>query len=341
MTVLSEELLKRQMAYIEQICEDYKIDDVQEVIERLKAEYETVSEDPMNAKLPAIRLFRKAFGKVCADYGSAGGERFTVLVLAYGIPKDWNKTEREEILDAWGKGPKPRAKLIADKMVMTMKKEGKDVVISKIDKWQRAADGTCVVLAGKEIEEGELPIPRDSHKFYSDGKTINRSHTFELDESWNINIYGLAEVAEGFKPFFGNIYNKWANPLDKNFLPKVAPAFGVYKGVFGVDDKKSTKERLVFNYVSAIQVDETFKEPIEVEIYKLVEKDIILSYKEIKGSVTDEQKNRAFIVDLDDLTEFHDEVIAKRDDKGNIIKGRIGSNICRVVDFNDVDVPSV
>ena len=324
MAVISEDLLNKQMTYIEQICEDYSIDDVQEVIERIKAEYVAVSEDPRNSKLPATRLFRKAFGKVCADLGSAGGERFTVLILAYGVPKDWNKIEREAILDAWGKGPKARTKIKADGQVMTMQKAGKPVIISKIDKLQKAADGTCVIIAGQEIREGELPIPRDTHQFYQDGKTKNNSYTFPLDESWNINIYGLAEVADGFKPFFGNIYNKWADPNNKEFLPLIAPAFGVYKGVFGLNDKKSSKDKIVFNYVSAIQPDESFTDPIESEIYKLVEKGIIVSYKEAKGTLTEEQKDGIILVDMDDLADFHDEVMAKRDDKGVIIKGATG-----------------
>jgi len=324
MAVLSEEFLNRKMAIIEQVCEQFKMDDVQEVIDRLKDEYESVSEDTLNRGLPTLRLFNKALGKVCSDLGSSGGERFQVLILAYGRPKDWNRLEREGILDAWGKGIKARNNLISNGKVMQMKKGGKDVVVSHIEKWQRTESGVCVVLAGNEIEEGEMPVPRDSNEFYQDGKTKNNNHTFPLGESWNISVQGLAEVSDGFKPFIASIYNKWANPSDKSYLPKVAPAFGIYKASLGVDERKSTPERLAFNYITAIDSDKTITDSIEKIIYGLVEDGVIGSFREEKGKA---DPNKVYLVDLDELPIFHDEIMAKRDEDGEIIKGKSGYDI--------------
>lgn len=324
MNVLSEDFLNRKMAIIEQVCEQFKMDDSQEVIDRLKAEYAKVAEEPMNKGIPTIRLFNKALGRVCADLGSSGGERFQILILAYGRPKDWNQTEREGILDAWGKGVKARANLIKAEKVMTMKKGGKDVVVSTIDKWQRTEAKVYIVLAGKEIEEGEMPIPRDSNQFYGDGKTKNNSYTCPLEESWNISMQGLVEVSDGYKPFIANIYNKWANPSSTSYLPKIAPAFSIYKASFGVDDRKTKPEKLAFNYITAIEKDKTITESIEKIVYGLVEDGHIGSYKEEKGNAN---SDKVYLVDLDDVKAFHDEIMVKRDDDGNILKGRTGYDL--------------
>ncbi len=324
MAVLTDELIERRKAYIEQTCKKHNIDNVDEVVSLLKDAYSEVSENPLFKSLPTIRLLNKALGRVCANLGTSGGERFKVLILAYGRPKDWNQAEYEQILDAWGKGIRSRENLKKDGKIMTMKKGGKDVVVSEILKYERTADGKYVVLSGKEIEEGEMPIPRDTNEFYGDGKTVNKNHTWPLKESWNINVYGLAEVGEGYKPFIGNIYNDWANPKSDKYLPKIAPAFNIYKGNFGVDEGKSTASKIVFNYITAIELDKTITDTSESIIYSLVENGVIGSYKEEKGSAN---PDKFYLVDLDDLAEFHDEIMAKREDDGSIMKGKTGYDL--------------
>lgn len=322
MAVLTDELIDRRRAYIEQTCEEYNIDNVDELISLLKEAYEEVSEDPFNKKYPPIRLLNKALGKVCANLGTTGGERFQVLILAYGRPKDWNKKEYDQILDAWGKGIKSRENLKKEGKVITIKINGKDTVVSEVTRWERTNDGKYVALSGKEIEEGEMPIPRDTHEYYSDGKTINKKETWPLTESWNINVYGLAKISETeYKPFIANIYNEWANPSSDKYLPKIAPAFNVYKANFGVDEKKTTADRLTFNYITAIGLDKKITDTSEMIIYNLVEQKIIGSYKEEKGKIN---PNKFYMVDLDDLKEFHDEMMALHDDDGGIIKGDTG-----------------
>ena len=127
---------------------------------------------------------------------------------------------------------------------------------------------------GIEIEPGEKPVPRDTHKTLRDNKTQNRFFTHPLSPRWSVSFVGVAEVEEGFKPFEARVYGNWADPSHNNYLPKMAPCFGTYKAVFGVDENNSTEKELRFNFINAISLIE---EPATVEeiIYNLVDSGII------------------------------------------------------------------
>lgn len=319
MPEIQEDFLEKMMPQIKQIAEENNIEDLDVVIELLKEYYKEISEYPSSKRLPKQRIFNKAFGKVCAELGSTQGERVNVLVLAYDEPRDWNAAEREAILKAWEKSPKARDKLKKEGKVMMMKKGGEMVVVSEIDKYAVSSTNECVVISGKEIEEGEQPIPRDYRTTLGDGKTQNRRFTFPLDERWSLTQRGLVQVDDSFKQFEARIYGNWAKPEDKNFLPAVAPAFGLYKGVYGVSEEKSTEDKTIFNFINAI---EPLEEDVSIEeiIFSLEGQGVILAYKPIKGNVKEEDKGKVFLVDMDDIDDFHDEVMARRDKEGNVIK---------------------
>ena len=322
MPELTEELITKMMPRIKQIMEEFRLDDKDQVIQLLKENYKEVSERQTSTRLSESRIFLKALGKVCADIGqTGGGERFNIFILGYERPRDWNADERGEIQDAWSKGPRAQLNLTQQGKVMVMKKGGKEVVVSRIDRWAISTDGVYVVLSGKEIEPGEKPVPRDTHKTLRDNKTQNRFFTHPLSPRWSVSFVGVAEVEEGFKPFEARVYGNWADPSHNNYLPKMAPCFGTYKAVFGVDENNSTEKELRFNFINAISLIE---EPATVEeiIYNLVDSGIIQAYAEKKGDT--EPNQRMFLVDLADLEEFHDEVIARRDEDGEIIKTERG-----------------
>lgn len=318
MPELTEELITKMMPRIKQIMEEFKLDKRDEVIQLLKENYKEVSERTSSTRLSESRIFNKALGKVCSELGqTGGGERFNIFILSYERPRDWNEKERGEILDAWAKGPRAQLNLTQQGKVMQMKKSGKEVVVSKIDRWAISTDGLYVVLSGKEIEPGEKPIPRDTHKTLRDDKTPNRFFSNPLLPRWSISLVGVAEIETGFKPFEARVYGQWADPTHANYLPKIASCFGTYKAVFGVDEKNSNDKQMRFNYINAIT---PIEEPATVEeiIYNLVDSGIIHAYAKQKGETDPDQK--MYLVDLADLEEFHDEVIARRDDNGDIEK---------------------
>jgi len=325
MVELSKDKLEARMHQIEQIAEEYNIEDVKKLVESVKEKYKEISDDleSRSKKLPEIRIFNKALGAVCTDLGSFSGERFQILVLGYTRPRDWNANEREAILKAWAGGPKARDNLIKSKKVMQMMKQGKMVIVTRIDKGQNTKSGDYIVLSGKELEEGEEPIPRDTRKMLADNKTPNRSFGRPLTERWAINMFGLARINEAFKHFEARVYhNGYANPNHDNFLPTIAPAFGTYNSIMSVNEDKSTEDKLILGYISAIEPIKEENLSTEEILYQLLDEGLIQSFKDTKGSVEDHET--PFLVDLDDISDYHDEVVALKDDKGEVIKSAGG-----------------
>ena len=326
MPEITEEKLKARMHQIEQVAEQYKIDKIDDLVEQVKEQYKLISDELIakNRRLPEIRIFNSALGKVCADLGAFAGERFEIFILGYTRPKDWNAIDREAILKAWTKGPKARDNLVKSKKIMQMMKQGKLVVVSRIDKYEMTKGGELIVLAGKELEGDEEPLPRDTRKTLADGKTKNRSETRQLTPRWSITMYGVAKVDdENLKRFEARIYGNSADPGHDNYLPIRATPFESYKAILVADEDKTTENVLKFNFLSAI-------EPIEEElsseeiIYLLLDQGIILSYRDKKEAWKDEDKALPFLVDLDDLELFHKEISCVYDEDGNVKKSKGG-----------------
>jgi len=318
---LTEENLTKYMPQIKQACEEFKIDKIADVVKEIKEEFKEIS-DKYEAKgqsLPEIRYFNKAFGKVCAHLGTFDGERFNLLIFGYTQPKDWNLLERTNTIKAWHSGDKAQANLKGAGKIATMPVRGKQEVVSEIKRWGVTSDKKYFVIAGKILEGEEDPIPIDTNPFWKDGKTVNKRHTYPLNPRWNINIHGLAMVDDDFKQFEASIYGDLADPTSEKFLPKVAPAFKSYKTIAGVDEQNKNTNIIKFNFINAIEVLEE-KGPMEKTIYNLADSGHIISYKKVKGEVAEEDKNKLFIVDMNDIVEFHEEVMCQRDDKDNIIK---------------------
>lgn len=325
MVELSQEKLEARMHQIEQIAEEYNIEDIDKLVEQVKEKYKEKSEalEAKGKKLPEVRIFNKALGEVCTDLGSFQGERFQILILGYTRPRDWNAEEREDILKAWAGGPKARDNLIKSKKVMQMMKQGKMVIVSRVDKGQNTKSGDYIVLSGKELEEGEEPIPRDTRKTLADGKTPNRSFGRPLTSRWGINMFGLARVNDVFKQFKAAIYhNAYANPYHENFLPSLAPAFGTFNAILSVHEDKSTEDKLFFQYLSAIEPIKNEESSTEEILYQLLDGGLIQSFKVKNGAI--ENFETPFLVDLDDIKDYHDQVSALKDDKGEVIKSPSG-----------------
>lgn len=318
---LTEENISKYMPQIKQVCEEFKIDDITEVVDEIKETFKEISEkyEAKGTNLPEIRYFNKALGKVCSHLGSFDGERFDVLILGYSRPRDWNAFDRETILKAWHSGDKAQANLLKAGQIATMPVRGKHQIVSHIDRWGVTSDKKFFVIAGKVLEGEEDPIPIDTNEFLKDKKTVNKRHTYPLDPRWNINVYGLAIVNDEFKQFEARIYGKYADPADEKYLPKIAPTFKSYKTIFGVDDQNKNTDLIKFNFINAI---EPLKEQgtMEETIYNLIDSGSLISYKAVKGEVAEEDKRKFFVVDMNDIVEFHEEVMCQRDDKGNIVK---------------------
>lgn len=322
---LTDQQLKKYMPQIKQVCEEYAIDDIQIVVDDVKEEYKRISEgyEAKGRSLPEVRYFHKALGIVCSQLGQFDGERYDIFIIAYSDPRDWNANEREKVLKAWHSGPKARDNIKKQGQVATMKKEGKEVIVSRIDRYGVTKDGKFFVIAGKELEGEEDPVPISTDPYLRDGKTENRRHTWPLNPRWNINMYGIAIVGDGFKQYEARVYGDFADPKHDNFLPKIAPAFRSYKAVLGLDNDNTTQDVLRFNFINAITPLDEEDTPEEL-VFNLVDAGAILSYKEHAGSLSEEDKKKFFLVDLDDIEDFHDEVMVQRDEHGEVIKTRSG-----------------
>lgn len=318
---LNEESIKKYLPQIKQVCEEFNIDKYEDVLEEVKLEFKETSEryEAKGINLPEIRYFNKALGKVCSHLGTFDGERFELLILAYSRPRDWNADKREAILKAWHSGAKAQANLKKAGQVATMVVNGKSEVVSKIDRWGVTADGKYFVMAGKVLEGDEDPIPIDTDEFLLDGKTKNKRESYPLDARWNINIYGLSNVDSGVKQFEARIYGDYADPTNDKYLPKIAPAFKSYKAVLSVDENNTTNDLLRFNFLNDIKPIEE-EASMEQIIYNFIDQGVLLSYKKLKGKVTEEQANKFFVVDLDDIEEFHREVMCRHDENGEVVK---------------------
>jgi len=326
MPEITEEKLKARMHQIEQVAEQYKIDNIEDIVNRVKEEYKKVSDELVakNRRLPEIRIFNSALGKVCADLGAFAGERFEIFILGYSRPKDWNAVDREAVLKAWTKGPKARDNLVKSKKVMQMMKQGKLVVVSRIDKYDITKGGEMIITSGKELEGDEEPIPRDTNKTLADKKTPNRGCTRPLNPRWSITMYGVAKVDdENLKRFEARIYGKSADPSHDNYLPKMATPFESYKAILVVDEDKTTENVIKFTFLSAIEPIEEELSSAEI-IYLLLDQGIILSYRDKKEAWDNESKVHPFLVDLDDLELFHKEISCVYDEEGNVKKSKGG-----------------
>jgi len=322
---LNEENIKKYLPQIKQICEEFKIDSYDEVLEEVKEQFKIISEkyEAKGMKLPEIRYFNKALGGVCAHLGTFDGERFELLILGYSRPRDWNADGREAILKAWHSGIKAQNNLQKAGQIATMTVNGKPEIVSRIDRWGVSADGKYFVMSGKVLEGDEDPIPIDTREFLLDNKTKNKRATYPLDPRWNINMYGLVNVNDGVKQFEARIYGDYADPSHDKYLPKIAPAFKSYKAVLVVDEERSTNESIRFTYLNAIEAIQE-EAPMEQIIYNFIDKGVLLSYKKLKGNVTEEDAKKIFVVDLDNLAEFHKEVMCRHDENGEVIKTKSG-----------------
>ena len=322
---INEEVMKKYLPQIKQVCEEFKIDEYDAVIEEVTEEFQRISDkyEAKGMKLPEIRYFEKALGRVCAHLGTFDGERFELLILGYSRPRDWNADGREKILKAWHSGVVAQKNIKKAGQIATMTVNGKPEIVSKISRWGVGADGKYFVMSGKVLEGDEDPIPIDTREFLLDNKTKNRRCTYPLEPRWNINMYGLVNQSEDVKQFEARIYGDYADPTNDKYLGKIAPPFKSYKAVLGVNEDRSTKDVIQFNFLNAIEpIHEDA--PMEQIIYNFCDKGVLLSYKKLKGEVAEEDMKKIFVVDLDDIAEFHQEVMCRKDDDGNVIKTKSG-----------------
>lgn len=322
---LNDESVKKYLPQIKQICEEFKMDKYEDVLTEVKEQFKIISEkyEAKGMKLPEIRYFNKALGGVCAHLGTFDGERFELLVLGYSRPRDWNAQDRESILKSWHSGVKAQNNLQKAGQIATMMVNGKPEIVSKIDRWGVSVDGKFFVMSGKVLEGDEDPVPIDAREFLLDGKTKNKRQSYPLDPRWNINMYGLVNLNDGVKQFEARIYGDFSDPSHDKYLPKIAPAFKSYKAVLVVDEEHSTKDLVRFSFLNAI---ESLREdvPMEQIIYNFIDKGVLLSYKNLKGNVSLEDTKKIFVVDLDNLAEFHQEVMCQHDEHGEVIKTKGG-----------------
>jgi len=329
---LTEEFLESKMSRILQTFDQFGVeaDDYNTYIEELKENYAEVLKRPTAAVLSRDVLFEKALGKTLAKH-SKSGSKFNIFIFRYSQPTDWNAGEMEDIYKAWQSGPKARHNLIEAEKVAYVKRGNEKIVLSKVDKFQISKESKRYVpIAGKEIEEGELPIAIDQRDKIN-GKD-NKRKSYPLEENWNINAYGLLEVKQRYIPFNLAVYdNEYANPSNEKFLPRIAPAYFEYRITASVneDRTKEAKEGCLFlQYFKSIKKvpksmlkteegDEVEITP-EMAIYIFIENGVIKPYKLYKGKAN-EYPYDWFIVDIGDAREFHDEFIAKRKD-GSIEK---------------------
>ena len=124
---LNEESIKKYLPQIKQVCEEFKIDDYEEVLQEVIDEFKSISDkyEAKGMKLPEIRYFNKALGKVCSHLGTFDGQRFELLVLGFSRPRDWNAQAREAILKAWHSGAKAQANIKKAGQIATMTVSGK------------------------------------------------------------------------------------------------------------------------------------------------------------------------------------------------------------------------
>ena len=331
---LTEEFLEEKKPQIFGTFENFGVpeEEYEAELEHFKENYEEVLKRRSAKVLSREILFEKALGKTMAKKDSLrGGTRFDVLILRYTEPRDWNAEEVENILKAWQSGPKARHNLIESEKVAWVKKGVEKIVLSKIDKYEISKETKRFVpISGKEIEEGELPIPIDTREKTAGGGE-NRNQTFPLKENWSLTIFGLAEVKDGYTPFNFVVYdNDYANPNSDKFLPKLAPAFEEYKIVGSVDEDRTKKTKggcLFLRYfkgiskIKEISINPDTEKPYtpEEKIYILMDNGFIKSYKLFKGK-TAEYPFGPYLIDMGDLREFHDEYIAQKDKDGNIKK---------------------
>ena len=322
---LNEESIKKYLPQIKQVCEEFKIDDYEEVLQEVIDEFKSISDkyEAKGMKLPEIRYFNKALGKVCSHLGTFDGQRFELLVLGFSRPRDWNAQAREAILKAWHSGAKAQANIKKAGQIATMTVSGKPEIVSHIDRWGVSADGKYFVMSGKVLEGDEDPIPIDTREYLMDNKTKNKRNTYPLDPRWNINMYGLVNLADGIKQFEARIYGDYADPTKDKYLPRVAPAFKSYKAVLVVDTDHSTNDLMRFSFLNAIEAVAEDK-PMEQIIYDLIDQGVLVSYKKHKGNVSEADAGKIFVVDLDTIEEFHSEVMCQHDEHGDVVKTKSG-----------------
>lgn len=350
-------LIKKRMAEIEQIQEEFELEDVQEIVELVKHYFEQL---PTSRIFTEDKKFTRALSFASADLAPEGGrEKIEIAILAYTRPKDWNQAEREAILESWEKGVVAQQKLIDEHKVMRIKTREGYKAVSEIEELALDDKGVPQVIKGRILEGEEQPIPRDHLAVQGKGENTweNKHQGYALGEKWAMNVYGLTHDGEKDIKVEGNIYTNydgdWATPGSDDFLLKNAPAFGFYDATVIVDDEKSTEHTIIIKSLSAITPKEilitedvkevkddgsievkTVERPLEfieyvygvMEGQELDDGSIYAPIRDFKEYLAtedaDEREELAkniFMVESKDFPEFHD-LYANRDKDGKPIR---------------------
>lgn len=251
-----ELLIKQKMSEIDQLKEELKVEDENEIIKLVEHYYDQL---PTSRIMTPDKKFKRALSFASADLApDEGREKIEIAILGYTRPKDWNQAEREAILEAWEKGVVSQQKLIDDHKVMRIKTREGWKAVYEVEELALDDKGVPQVIKGKIIEGEELPIPRDHFETQGEGEKAwtNKHYGYALGSKWAMNVYGLTHDGEKDVLIEGNIYTNydgdWATPNSDDFLYNKAPAFGFYDATVIVDGDKSTENKLIIKSLSAI-----------------------------------------------------------------------------------------
>ena len=334
MTDNIDAIIKKRISEINQIKEEFGIEDIEVIKDLVKNYFEMLP-----ARSPGDK-FKRALAFAASDLGQFGGEKFTIAVFGYDSPRDWNSFEVDAILKAWEQGQVAQNKLIEDGKIMTKNTPKGKVAVSSIppNGIQEADNGEPVVVVGTELTGDEQPIPRHYKKMIGTGEKArqNKRYGYPMTSNWTITMHGVTHNGSTYVPFIAPIYSgydgDWANPESDDFLPKKAPACRFYSITAQPHKDLSTEELIRISRLTSIN-------PLEVKtpegddmnirdfVYNLINEGVLYDFKRYQKASAEEReviKDGIFLVDISDLEEFHTEIMAMRDKDGNVVKGKTG-----------------